>query len=122
MGMDLIVAVAVQEHPDRTIEELRDKLNALSVGRANAIFERVEQIDFVELYGDDEDVSVVDVVKGWIEEFIAVACQQDLYHRSIIIMQHPKLDKIIAIGGGDSWGDTPAGLNCVTAAAEWGEW
>lgn len=121
MGMDLIVAVAVREHPERTTKDLLVKLDELTVERAKEIFEEVEGFSYEEFYPDPdaETLTVVEIVKGWILEFIGA---MDGWDRSILIMQHPKLDKVIAIGGGDSWGETPDGLYAVAATAEWGEW
>lgn len=119
MGMDLIVGVAVQNHPERTVDQLREKLEEMSSEEASEIFENVQGVSWEEL--NDEDDGVLDCVKTWINEFID-AWDGSIYHRSLIFMEHPNLDKIIAIGGGDSWGYTPEGLDVVTAAAEWGEW
>lgn len=123
MGMDLIVSVAVQEHPERSIADLRSKLNELSLEEANDIFEATTGLSWEEYRDLDDETTdgALFHVKEWIEEFISTWASET-YHRSIVILHHPQLDKIIAIGGGDSWGDTPNGLDAVTAVAEWGEW
>ena len=124
MGADLIVGVCVQDHPGRTAEDLTEKLNQMTKAQAEKIFELVEGASFDELYGDiyeDEPDEVLNNVKDWITEFIR-ATTGGGYHRNIVYFQSPQLNKRIAIGGGESWGDTPAGYNAVVAAAEWGEW
>lgn len=121
MGMDLITAVAVQNHPERDGDDLKQLLTHLTRAQAEGIFENIEGIDFAGLYEDDDDDDVILHVQDWINEFID-SVYGDRYHRSIIVIQHPDLDKVIAIGGGDSWGDTPDGLKAVGAVAEWGEW
>ncbi|MGW8177618.1 MAG: hypothetical protein ACWGQW_02315 [bacterium] len=121
MGMELIVNVAVQNHPERDGDDLKQRLTHLTRAQAEDIFEAVEGIDYAGLYGDDEPDDVIQHVRGWINEFID-SVYGDLWHRSIVTMQHPDLAKVIAIGGGDSWGDTPDGLQVVGAVAEWGEW
>lgn len=120
MGMELIVSVAVQNHPERDTDDLLQILNHLKRGQALDIFEAVQGIAFEELI-DDPDADPRDQVRAWVEEFIA-AMNGDIYHRSIVFLDHPDLDKLMAIGGGDSWGDTPAGFDVVSAVAEWGEW
>ena len=119
MGADLIIGVAVQSHPEREPNELRRRLDTITREQAAAIFENVQGISHEELY-DDPECDPRDDVQGWIGKFIDV--YEGAYHRNIILMQHPQLDKMIAIGGGDSWGDTPYGYDEVTAVAEWGEW
>lgn len=117
--MDLIVNVAVQNHPERDRDDLKQRLTHLTRAQAEDIFEAVEGIDYAGLYG--EEGNVVDHVRGWLEEFIDAVTGYS-WPRSIVTIRHPDLNKIIAIGGGDSYGDAPAGLHAVGAGAEWGEW
>ena len=43
MGMDLILAVAYQRHPDRSSNDLRALLDSLTEDEVTRIFESVEQ-------------------------------------------------------------------------------
>ena len=121
MGMELIVNIAVQNHPERDGADLKQILTHLTKAQADDIFEAVEGIDYEGLYAPDDEGDVVEHVKDWINEFIDSVYGPN-WHRSIVTIQHPDLNKIVAIGGGDSWGDTPNGLQAVGAVAEWGEW
>lgn len=118
MGMDLIVNVAVREYPERTPDDLKLKLIELDEIQAREIFDGVQGITWEE-YCDDFDESAIPTVKAWLIEFIEA---MENWHRSIVFLDHPQLNKRIAIGGGDSYGDTPSGLDAVSAAALWGEW
>lgn len=120
MGMDLIVAVAHQRHPQRTGEELRNLVNELDAERANSIFEHAFSIDFDEVYDDPDNDDVVETIQAHLLEAIAVL-ESETYHRSVMVILDLD-DRAIAIGGGNSWGDTPEGFDLVNVLDAWGEW
>jgi hypothetical protein len=121
MGMELIVNVAVQNHPERDASDLLEILKHMTTAQANDIFEAVLGASYEEVYQLDDNGDTLLHVKSWISDFIN-AVYGSMWSRSIVVVQHPDLDKVIAIGGGDSYGDTPDGLEAVGAVAEWGEW
>lgn len=119
MGMDLILAVAHQQHPQRTDEELRALVAQVDEERASSIFAHAFSIDFEEVY-DDPDDNAVELVQGHLLEVLAVL-NGETYHRSVMVILD--LDgRAIALGGGSSWGDTPEGFDLVNVLDAWGEW
>lgn len=124
MGMDLIVALCPQRHPERTSEELRQLVEALSQQSALELYEDVTGMTWGEAHEDRPDAAECQRgVRALLLEALEVAWGES-YHRSIFLWHGgPAYEgPPILVGGGDSWGDTPAGLDAVTALAAWGEW
>lgn len=121
MGTELIIGVAVQQHPERTVEELEGMVNNLDHFTADAIWSDVNGGErYSDIWETDDDNEVIEMVQGWLHEFLHAAGGG--YSRNITVMQHPNIETLIAIGGGESWGDTPEGYDAIVAAVEWGEW
>lgn len=119
MEMDLILAVAYQRHPDRSSNDLRALLDSLTEDEATRIFESVEQ-EAYEFVRPDSDESVLEYVREYITGALDVL-SGDYLSRSIFVIRDLD-DRYIALGGGDSWGDTPDGLSEIAYLEEWGEW
>lgn len=119
MGMDLILTVAYQRHPKRTVPELRNLLDQLGPVRARSIFEHAFSIDFEEAYSDPND-DVVDTIKTHLAEAIDILAGKT-YCRSVMVISDLD-DQVIMIGGEDSWSNTPEGFDLVNVLEAWGEW
>lgn len=126
MGMDLVLAVAYQRHPERSHTELLAMIDSLTAERADEIFEDAEQIGFYELYSDAEGDGFTSLshVQGKLREALE-SVQGSSYSRDVMtIPQNPSTGSgpWIALGGGSSWGDTPEGYSEVAYLEAWGEW
>jgi hypothetical protein len=114
--MDLIVAVAQQRHPERTTADLAGLIDNLAEAQANEIFANAMQIDADEIG--------VDNVVGFVQEKLMNAIQAvtgEDWWRSVIVLDLDNGSRI-AIGGGDSWGDTPVGFDEINFLELWGQW
>lgn len=120
MGMDLIVAVAQQRHPERTEADLIDLIANITEPQAQTLFENAMQIEWDELHGDDDVGGVVEHVQQLLTEAVQAVCGIE-WSRSIIVLELDNNVRI-AIGGGDSWGDTPSGFDEINLLELWGEW
>jgi hypothetical protein len=119
MGMDLIVAVAQQRHPERTEADLTVLIANITEPQALALFEKAMQISWNEMHSDDDD-DVTEHVQNLLTDAIHSVCGIE-YSRSIIVLELDNNTRI-AIGGGDSWGDTPSGFDEINFLELWGQW
>ena len=121
MGMDLILAFAEQRHPERSTQDLMDLIDNLTEERAHTIFESVMQIDWDGMHSEEDADGVVEYVQQHLRDAVEVV-QGVSYSRSVATYINPDKDLVLAIGGGESWGDTPEGFDDINFLAEWGEW
>jgi len=119
MGMDLIVAVCHQRHPERTWENLQQRVSQITYEEAERLFVEVEGAGPDQLMDNPED-DLLGYVKDKITEGLEVGCL-GAWDSSILPIEDLAGNTIL-VGGGNSWGDTPDGYAAVIYLEAWGEW
>ena len=117
MGMDLIVAVAWQRHPERTVAELNERIGQIDARKAAYLFEDYQQINWEEFSWFENEAELVDFIQGKLRDALGELTSS----RGIMLMESPD-GTLLALGGGSSWGDTPEGYDEIALLEAWGEW